>query len=59
MILIYFFVMIPLEIAFNNKLLFGENGTCTICFVVYLIMDFIAKMNTIYYEFGQPVTDRG
>jgi hypothetical protein len=38
--------------------LFVSNATCTIFFIVFLILDFLSKMNTIYYEFGQPVTDR-
>lgn len=50
--------MIPLEVAFNNGLLFISNGACTLFFIVFVILDFLSKMNTIYYEFGQPVTDR-
>ena len=54
----YFFVAIPLEIAFNNMLLFGMNGTCTVSCIIFLILDFFMKMNTVFYKFGEPVTDR-
>lgn len=54
----YFFIAIPVEITFSNNLLYQENLILTSAFILFLIMDYFMKMNTIYYEFGKPVTDR-
>jgi hypothetical protein len=58
LVLIYFFITIPIEIAFNNSLLYDVNGPITITCIVFLLMDYLLKMNTVYYEFGKPVTGR-
>jgi hypothetical protein len=57
-VLVYFFITIPIEIAFNNSILFGVYGEITLSFIVFLVMDYLLKMNTVYYEFGKPVTGR-
>jgi len=57
-VLIYFFVSIPIDVAFNNGLLFIRNLYISIFSICFLFCDYIIKMNTIFYEFGKPVTDR-
>lgn len=58
LVLIYFFVSIPIDVSFNNGLLFRKNLYISITSIWFLFCDYIIKMNTIYYEFGKPVTDR-
>jgi hypothetical protein len=57
-VLMYFFVSIPIHVAFNNGLIFRTNLEISMIFICFLLCDYIIKMNTIYYEFGKPVTDR-
>jgi hypothetical protein len=57
-ILIYFFICIPIEITFNNQLMFSINRYISLPFCLFLVFDYFVKMNTVYYEFGKAVTDR-
>jgi hypothetical protein len=57
-VLMYFFVMIPIEIAFDNDILYTGGSGLTILFVIFLLIDYIVKMNTVYYEYDKPVIDR-
>ncbi|CAK56642.1 unnamed protein product (macronuclear) [Paramecium tetraurelia] len=57
-VLIYFFIMIPLQLAFNTSLMYMQSIWLTTPFYVFLISDYLMKMNTVYYEYGQPIVDR-
>ncbi|CAK87680.1 unnamed protein product (macronuclear) [Paramecium tetraurelia] len=57
-VLIYFFIMIPLELAFNNSIMYFQSIWLTVPFYLFLIIDYLMKMNTVYYEYGQPIIDR-
>lgn len=54
----YFFVAIPLEISFNADFLLGSNYTITVIAAIFMLFDYLIKFNTIYYQYGKPVTDR-
>ncbi|CAK91413.1 unnamed protein product (macronuclear) [Paramecium tetraurelia] len=57
-VLIYFFVMIPLELAFNKGLLYSQCIWLTVPLCLFLLIDCIMKMSTVYYENGQPIIDK-
>lgn len=44
--------MIPLELAFNTGILFKLSVMVTIPFFLFLIVDYLMKMITVYYEYG-------
>jgi hypothetical protein len=45
----YFFVVIPLEISFNNDFLLGTNYAITVLAAIFMLFDYLIKFNTIYY----------
>lgn len=52
LVLICFFLFIPIEVAFDNGLVFREYLGVTMSFIAFLVLDYFIKMNTVYYEFG-------
>ena len=50
--------MIPLELAFNTSIMYTQSIWLTTPFFLFLILDYLMKMNTVYYEYGQPIADR-
>jgi len=44
--------MIPLELAFNTSLMYMQSIWLTTPFYLFLLLDYLMKMNTVYYEYG-------
>jgi hypothetical protein len=53
---LFLMIFIPLELGFNN-LLIQIQGTLLIS-SLFLLIDFILKLFTVYFKLGLPVTDR-
>ena len=51
----YFFFVIPVEIAFDNGILYGHNSKQTEILLAVLVIDFIINLFTTYYEDGKIV----
>lgn len=57
-LLLYFFVLIPIEVSFSNHILFGILPIVTNISMIFLMIDYILKMNTVYFEKGKAITSR-
>ena len=56
--MVYFFYLVPLDVCFQNEILFGELLYVSDISILFLILDYILKMNTVYYDMGKAVTKR-
>ena len=56
---VFFLIMIPIDLAFNTYLISSEAAGITIVFVIFLTFNYFVKMNTVYFENGQPIKDKG
>lgn len=54
----YFFVMIPIDIAFKNGLLFEKYRLPTFCFTISLMANILIRLNTVVYKFGKAIAKR-
>ena len=58
LIKLYFVIVIPLDIGFDSGILYKGGKTITLVLSLLLIAYFFNKLFIVYYEFGQPVTDK-
>ena len=56
---LYFVIVIPLDIGFDCGILYKEGRPITFVFGLLLILYFCSKLLVVYYEYGQPVYDKG
>jgi len=55
---VYFFILIPLNIAFSNSFLYTNLKPETVACELFILFDFLLRFNTIYYDEGRAVEKR-